>query len=98
MTTRVSHSTIYARADGVTHEQLLERRKEQDTRKIVLYLTWPPQFKSSQPKELKQAKEATMAKVQALFEGHAEDVAFGECKDDQGNVLLFRSMQRLSRE
>ena len=28
-----------------------------------------------------------MAKVQALFEGHAEDVAFGECKDDQGNVL-----------
>ena len=45
----------YARADGVTHEQLLERRKEQDTRKIVLYLTWPPQFKSFQPEELIQA-------------------------------------------
>ena len=80
-------SQNYARADGLTHVQLLERRKEQDTRKIVLYLTWPPQFKSSQPKELKQAKEATMAKVQALFEGHAEDVGFGECKDDQGNAL-----------
>ena len=48
-------SQHYARADGVTHEQLLERRKEQDTRKIVLYLTWPPQFKSFQPEELKVA-------------------------------------------
>ena len=28
-----------------------------------------------------------MAKVQALLEGHAEDVGFGECKDDQGNAL-----------
>ena len=65
----------------------MERRKEQDTRKIVLYLTWPPRFKSFLPEELKQAKEATMAKVQALLEGHAEDVGFGECKDDQGNAL-----------
>ena len=48
-----SHS--YSRADGMTHEQILERRKEQDTRKIVLYLTWPPQFKSFQPEELKVA-------------------------------------------
>ena len=28
-----------------------------------------------------------MAKVQALLKGHAEDVGFGECKDDQGNAL-----------
>ena len=45
-----SHS--YSRADGMTHEQILERRKEQDTRKIVLYLTWPPRFKSFLPEEL----------------------------------------------
>ena len=42
-----SHS--YSRPDGMTHEQLLELRKEQDTRKIVMYLTWPAEFKPFLP-------------------------------------------------
>ena len=78
----------YARSDGKTQEQLMELRKEQDTRKIVMYLTWPPQFKTFQPDELKQAKDLTMAKLKTLFGSHAEDVAFAVCKDDQGNEIL----------
>ena len=35
----------YSRPDGKSHEQLMELQKEQDSRKIVLHLTWPPQFK-----------------------------------------------------
>ena len=41
-----------------------------------MYLTWPPQFKTFQPDELKQAKDLTMAKVKTLFGSYAEDVAF----------------------
>ena len=38
MLDHTGQSHNYARADGLTHVQILERRKEQDTRKIVLYL------------------------------------------------------------
>ena len=77
----------YSRPDGKSHAQLMELRKEQDSRKIVMHLTWPPQFKTFGAEELQQAKELTMDKVKKLFGSHAEDVAFATCKDDQGYVL-----------
>ena len=83
----------YTRPDGLSHDQLLEVRREQDTRKVVMYLTWPPDFKLFLPEKLRQAKGATKEKVQLLLKGHAEHVSFGECKDDQGNpmpkILIF---------
>ena len=77
----------YTRPDGLSHDQLLEMRREQDTRKIVMYLTWPAEFKPFLPEKLKQAKGATKDKVHSLLQGHAEHVSFGECKDDQGNAV-----------
>ena len=80
-------SHTYARPDGMSHEQLLEVRREQDTRKVVMFMTWPHGFKLLLPEKLRQAKGATKEKVQTLLHGHAEHVSFGECKDDQGNTM-----------
>ena len=77
----------YTRRDGVSHAELLEVRREQDKRKVVLFLTWPPEFKLYTPKKLEQAREATKGKVQAMLEDHAEHVSFGDCKDNQGHLL-----------
>ena len=88
MTTRASHTTISGRTDCRTwHEKLLEMRREQDTRKIVMYLTWPPELKLYLPAKLRQVKEATKARVQDMLKNHAEHVGFGECKDDHGNLM-----------
>ena len=77
----------YTRRDGMSHAELLEVRKEQDKRKVVMYLTWPPEFKLYPPEKLEQAREATKGKVQAMLEDHAEHVSFGDCKDNQGHLL-----------
>ena len=77
----------YKRSDGLSHEKLLEMRREQDTRKIVMFLTWPPELKLYLPAKLRQVKEATKARVQAMLKNHAEHVGFGECKDDHGNLM-----------
>ena len=62
-------------------------RREQDKRKVVLFFTWPPEFKLYTPQKLEQAREATKGKVQAMLEDHAEHVSFGDCKDNQGHLL-----------
>ena len=80
-------SNNYARRDGMTHAEILEVRKEEDKRKVVLFITWPSEFKLYAKQKLKQAREATKGKVQALLADHAEHVAFGDCKDDQGHLL-----------
>ena len=77
----------YKLSDGVSPEELLEVRREQDTRKIVMFLTWPPELKLYLPAKLGQVKEATKVKVQAMLKNHAEHVGFGECKDDHGNLM-----------
>ena len=62
-------------------------RKEEDKRKVVLYVTWPSEFKTYPKQKLEQAREATKGKVQTLLADHAEHVSFGDCKDNQGHLL-----------
>ena len=80
-------SNNYTRRDGMTHAQILALRKEEDTRKIVLYVTWPSEYKTYPKPKFEKAKAATKGKVKALLADHAEHVSFGECKDNQGHLL-----------
>ena len=36
---------VYVRPDGVTREQIMAQRAEQDTRRVVMHIVWPGEFK-----------------------------------------------------
>ena len=56
-------SLVYVRPDGLTREQILEQRAEQDARRIVMYIIWPGELEGFLPDECKDAKMAAMDNI-----------------------------------
>ena len=86
---QTGQAMIYKRSDGISREQILAQREEQDSRKIVAHIIWPGEFKGFLADECKDAKQAVMEKIRATLyeECQAEHVDFGKCTDRQGNTM-----------